>query len=638
MGAGMTQERPALDRGLLALRVGAVVAAWVWWALAPSAGWVVMAAAVPVLVGVARAREVAPSLLSICMGVFLATGVVALWATYDQDATRPVFAHPVGWQKLWGLILAALFFYALVTIDSATERRWAAGLLAGLGALVAAGFVATNDWTAQPALWEPITGVGEALQGLLPPLPRGALNPNVAGGVVAPLLPLSIGLTVEGRRMRQRLWVTWGLLTAAAMAAALLLTTSRGAWLGTAGAFVLAAVWWTLGRMAGRERQLSAFLVTLGVGAVAAVLAFTLLAPLRNLILGLGPVENRLAIFSQAALLFRDYAFTGSGLGTFPLTHSTYVLLIHVAELSHAHALPLNVAVEQGIMGVGSLLLAWGLTAGLGLRTLARSERERPMLAAALMSLGVLVIHGFADDALYSSRGLLFLWAPVAMVVAAARRVDEGVSTAMPPASGKSFSVLPRWVGIATAVLTASALLVVVWRPVAASFYANLGAVRQTLVELRTYDPEHFSDLTLDQVRRQENLVGARRHFERAVELDPGQVTGRTRLSQIALARGDYTAALEHAQAAWRAGHRDRVTRLVLGDALVAQGRIEEAAALVKGLEFANSRLQGQASLYRKKGDWQRVVYALRTVLVLDPGNERVRNAAVRAERKTVEP
>jgi hypothetical protein len=77
----------------------------------------------------------------------------------------------------------------------------------------------------------------------------------------------------------------------------------------------------------------------------------------------------------------------------------------------------------------------------------------------------------------------------------------------------------------------------------------------------------------------------------------------------------------------------------VLGDALVAKGRVEQAAAVVKGLEFGESRLRGQAFYrYQQHGDWQRAAYALRTVLALDPGNESVRSAAARAEEKAAQP
>jgi cytochrome c-type biogenesis protein CcmH/NrfG len=167
----------------------------------------------------------------------------------------------------------------------------------------------------------------------------------------------------------------------------------------------------------------------------------------------------------------------------------------------------------------------------------------------------------------------------------------------------------------------------------AASWFANMGAVHQTLVELQAYDYRSFDDPTLDEVRQRVDLSRAVNCFQRAIALDPAQVTARTRLAQIALARRRYDAGLEHALAAWQVGYRDRVTRLVLGDALVAQGLTEEAAKLVVGLEFSESRLEGQAYYrYQRNGDWERAAHVYRTLLALDPGNARLRQAVERAE------
>ena len=161
------------------------------------------------------------------------------------------------------------------------------------------------------------------------------------------------------------------------------------------------------------------------------------------------------------------------------------------------------------------------------------------------------------------------------------------------------------------AVLALLSLVALIRRPLAAAFQANLGAVRQTLVELHAYDPHHFGDPTLAEVREEADLSRAIASFQRALALDPGQVTARTRLSQIAHDRGAYDEALAHAGAAWDAGYRDRVTRLVLGDALVAQGRVDEAVETVSGLARAAERLRLQVTYqYRREGDETREGYA----------------------------
>jgi tetratricopeptide (TPR) repeat protein len=392
------------------------------------------------------------------------------------------------------------------------------------------------------------------------------------------------------------------------MALALLLTISRGAWTGLMVAGALAVAWWLTERLDLTARRLWVFAALVAFGGLAGILAIVGIPALRAVTLESFALTNRLNIFAQAALLVRDYPFTGCGLGSFALVHSTYALLIHVPILAYAHALLLDIAVEQGILGAVAAMVVWGGAGWLGLRELSKTEEPRSVLAAGLLSLPVLMIHGLVDDAVYGSWFVPLLWVPAGIVMATLRDRTLGQTVA----SRKRRLVMGGTLGVA--------LLLFSGRRLAAAWYADLGAVAQTLVELPPYDYNRFDDPTLDQIRQREDLAVAEAYFERALALDPGQVTARTRLAHIALGRGEYKAALEHTQSAWEAGHRDRVTRLLLGDALVAQGRLEEAVAVVRGLEWAESRLNGQAWYrYWVGEDWQRAAYAWNTALILNP-------------------
>ena len=604
-----TLRRLVEDPWFSSLRLGTASAAWVVWVWKPSLGWVLALAAVPwLLQALVGKLSFQPTFLDVSLVLFLLTAGVGLWAGYDRDGSRAVYANPIGWQKLWGLLLAGLFYYALAAMKTPAARRRALGLLVGLGAVVSVVFIATHDWAAEPSKWEPITRLGKLIHTPLPSLPGGFLNPNVTAGIVAPLLALSLGLTAESRRGRARLWMAWGLLTGAIMALALLLTTSRGAWMGVGGGLALAVAWWLTGRLGLKERRLWVFAALVTLGGLAGILAVVGIPTLRAVTLESFAFTNRLNIFSQAALLVRDYPFTGCGLGNFPLVHSTYALLIHVPVLAYAHALLLDIAVEQGILGALAATVMWGGAGWLGLQELSNAEGPRPMLAAGLLSLPVLIIHGLVDDAVYGSWFILLLWAPAGIVVAALRGRNPGRSVT----GRKRWLVMGGILGVV--------LLLFSGRRLAAAWHADLGAVAQTQAELRAYDCKHFDNPTLDQIRQREDLSMAEAYFSRALALDPSQVTARTRLAHIALGRGEYEQALEHVQAAWEAGHRDPVTRLLLGDALVAQGQVEEAAAVVQGLERSKGRLNGQAWYrYWINEDWQRAAYTWQAVLLLDP-------------------
>ena len=75
-------------------------------------------------------------------------------------------------------------------------------------------------------------------------------------------------------------------------------------------------------------------------------------------------------------------------------------------------------------------------------------------------------------------------------------------------------------------------------------------------------------------------------------------------------------------QAAWDADQHDSVTRMLLGDAEVANGHVENAVEILQGLPWAESRLEGQAySRYWINADYRRAADAWAAVVKLDPAN-----------------
>ncbi|MBN1935164.1 MAG: O-antigen ligase family protein [Anaerolineae bacterium] len=590
--------------------------------------------------------------LDVPLVAFLLTAGLGVWTAYDRVGAlipgfgvwtlknrigvRDIFPQttPVGWQALWGVILAVLVFYAFAAMRTKAQHRWALALLAGLGAMVAVWFAAANDWTANEAKLSIVTRLGVAVQTCLPVLSGYWLNTNILGGVIAVLIPASFGLVAEisDHNWKQRWpWVAWGLATGAVMALGLVLTTSRGGWMGVGISLVLAALW-LVGRLRRGRSRLSLFLCLIaGVALVAGVL-WALLPPLRTRFLTSYTVLDRAGIFVESALLVRDYLFTGYGLGEFAQIHSMYALLIHVPILPYAHSLYLDIALGQGMLGILAALGVLGGAVWLGLKALACAEEPSPALIAGLLSLVVMLVHGLVDDPLYISQWLPLLWVPAGLAVAGWR---EGSAAPVPVTRPKR----SRWRVWGTVAVSGAVLLGIFWRPIGATWFANLGAVYQTWAELSRYDDNHFDRPTLDEIRRQIDLSSAERFFLRALALDPGQVTARTRLAEIALSRGQYDQALMHARAAWEAGHRDRVTRLLFGDALVAAGEVEEGVDVVRGLEWAEGRLDFQAWYRYSLGqDYQRAADAWRAVVALDPQNERAMHSMAEAEARAKNP
>jgi O-antigen ligase len=549
--------------------------------------------------------------------LFLLSALLSAAVAYDPARSLAKFWLVLG---AWGL------YYALAHQHDLLHLYGALALFGLLGVALALFFLATHDWsttTKMPALavW------GRQVGSWLPALQGHRLTPNVAGGMMAVLLPLYAPLiALPGRHallgcsraVRRGLRVLWA--TAAALVAlGCALSASRGAW----GAALAVGTAWLLWRflevaIRGRDaarvwraRLLSMVLLGLAVVIVALGLACVVSADSST---ARQAVTNRWGLWRDAALLARDYAFTGLGLGLFEMPFSIYTLLIHVGYIVNSHNLFLDILVEQGTIGLGLYLGLVVVALVYAVRALRGARRVYLWVTeAALASLGVGLLHGLVDDVLYGSRGLLLLFVPLGLIVAArqaaSREPNHQESANTPELARGALAPLGVVGGLVLVVVALG------WRPISAAWQANLGALAQTRIELAVYDQWHFDNPNLDQVRQTQPLEAALERFERALALDPGNITARRRLALVALARGDYAAARLHMERAWADGHRDRATRLLLGDALVAADEPDVAAEIIRGVPWARARLEGQAwSRYRGTPQQSSVQQALRAL------------------------
>ena len=431
-------------------------------------------------------------------------------------------------------------------------------------------------------------------------------------------------------------------LSAALSLLGLVLSSSRGAWL----ALLLASAAWIAWRLVGtRTRAANVPQERVWLRRVAAMVALLasagiLMAILGWLILslqlpGANALWGRFTLLRDAALLARDYFFTGAGLGTFEMQFSIYTLLIHVGYIVNSHNMLMDLVIEQGLGGLVGYLWLVVAAVVLVLRALRYAEgRIALIFEASMASLVVGLVHGLFDDILYGSRGLLLLFIPFGLIICSSRALRarevgiDGVKHRDPSprrALVRGSLLFVPLLALATALC---------WRPLVGSYYADRGAVEQARVELQVYDQAHFAELTMDQVRQSEDLGAATDWLGRAVALSPGNATARQRLAAIALSRDDCPAALAHMRAAWDAGHRDAVTRMLLGDALVANGEPELAAEVVRGLPWAESRLLGQAwSRYWVHERWDQAASAWKAIVLLNPANRDAAARVVEAER-----
>lgn len=591
----------------------AALAATTWWSYLAEAGgppWHALlplsflAAAMPVLwrhVGGRRSLDL-PIL------AFAGTSVWSAAIAFDSHVA-------IG--KLGILAGGSAVAFALSRQPSPRDLAHAVRILAGVGAVLALYSVATRDWTNPPAKFGWLAASGRAVQAVVPPVPAGLprLHPNVVGGMLAVLLPMSLAIVRRPTDGTRRPWSPAGIVSVSLIGIGLALSESRGAWLAV-GACASAAVVWPH-RTSGR-RPPATLLVAAGAAAV-----FLLTA-----VIGSPRTAERLTLYSRSLALAADYMWTGAGLGTFPATYAVYGLLSPVLALPHSHNLYLDVAFEQGALGLALFVVASGLVVRLVPLVHGHGyEDARRLLAAALVSHGVLLAHGLVDDTLYASRGAWLLFVPAGVAAAAAARLTTG-----PAEVARGRDVRVRWRTVAAV----SVLLVAVaYRNVIiGDWYANRGALLETRAELGAYDPRSFDAPTLDEVRRRLDLGGPMALFARALAYDAANRTASQRRLAILLSQGRDAEAGQEADRSRRAGVSDPVTRMLVGEALVAEGRVEDVRAILLGVDGAISRLRF-ISWYRygRYGDRVRAADALAAALSLDPADRQLAAAAADARR-----
>lgn len=557
------------------------IAAGLWFVMPQVGGWPLLIAAAPwvvrLLTGLPAARRSGYEWPLLLFGV---TAAISIWSAYDRETA---------WTKWWLLVAALVVMYALA--QHSTRLHWSMLALAGLGVALTFYFLATHDWDLYEGKLPLIVTLGKALQAPLPSLPGEQLHPNIVGGMLALLLPFAGGATLA-----QRGWVRYAAAAAAIVIAfGLLMSRSRGAWLATAAVIGVVLLWQLLGKLltAQRRRMLLAAGLGMALLLVAVLLLFVpeQIVSVPQLLLG---DSGRVRLYREGLVLALDYPLIGAGLGSFQMLHATYAMLIHVGFSTHAHNLLLDVSIEQGLFGVLALLMLWGIVAG-RLYWQAVGPLALPAVTGALALLTV-VVHGLFDDVLYSSRGAVLLFVPLAFVGAVARpRLRRSVR-----------QLRRRQQQIAATVAGVLLLMLVVGfqRPLRAIANANWAAVQQSKAELSVYVWPEWP--IQDALRRALDLSAVRSRFDRALVLSPGLPSANRRQGQILLSLGQYERARELLATAYAARPWDTATRQLYGEALIVTGDTAGGAALWDGLDMAQGQLMGRTYWYGSIGESER--------------------------------
>lgn len=242
--------------------------------------------------------------------------------------------------------------------------------------------------------------------------PQG-FSPNIVAGAIAPVLPVWSAWAVSYRGRQRWMWLLLSLVPLGI----LILTQSRGAWIGLAfGLLVLAASY--------RPRP-----VAMLVGALAVVgLVLYVVAPatLRELILG-GDVtvtaSGRFELWDRAVYMLQDFPFTGIGLASFnQVLHTLYPPFLFTEDtvLPQAHNLFLQTGLDYGIPGLVAFVALVTVVIGAGVAAMARLRGTAAGMWAAGLTAGIVVYlgHGLTDAVTFSTKPAVIVWFIAALIIA----------------------------------------------------------------------------------------------------------------------------------------------------------------------------------------------------------------------------
>ena len=253
---------------------------------------------------------------------------------------------------------------------------------------------------------------------------ESGIHPNQVAGVIMLYLPLLFSLGIGWLWQRpDRRWL-WLCLTAVILitAIALLFTQSRSGWLGfSAGLFALLLLWAII---LSPSRLRTTLWITLSVAFLIGLITIAQVGsegfqlfwnePQQETIIGsTTTISYRQAIWPTALQAIGDFAFTGTGLGSFrQVARRLYPISISTDfDIAHAHNVFFQVALDMGIPGLIAYLALLLIAVTLCWQAARCNMELRPYALGFLAGLIAFHIYGLTDTiALGAKPGLLFWW------------------------------------------------------------------------------------------------------------------------------------------------------------------------------------------------------------------------------------
>jgi tetratricopeptide (TPR) repeat protein len=470
-----------------------------------------------------------------------------------------------------------------------------------VGIAIGSLFLLTHDWYVQPNALSSINTVAQKWVQVRPRIDLATIDHNQAGGLIAMGLPFPIAMMARAWKENRRVLAVVAFGIGMLLVVFLLMTGSRGAWLASIVGFGVWFLWegagWIARSLQASRSKVFFLFLFIGIGIPALILSLQYNEELSALIErfpGGDTSGSRLPLFIDTLHLIDDFSILGGGLGSFPGLYSQYIKLLPFYYLGYSHNLYLDVTLEQGIFGLFSIVIILFGSAWLIINNLRDSQAwdgSYLLSWAVLVSLIIVILHGFVDDPLYGEKGTpyIFLLCGLSIALTQSSQV-RGANKILAFLDRSLNSPLVR--NRRTLLLGVASLFILLFlffgfsRPVLAELYANLGAVQMARTELISWPTRKWAEDT-----DVSTLQPAKQWFDRSLELDPDNETSHYRLGLISMRAQDFQNSQGHLETA-HASDLDHPGLLKsLGYSYLWSGKLSSGAQLLKGIPEADHEL-----------------------------------------------
>ena len=236
-------------------------------------------------------------------------------------------------------------------------------------------------------------------------------NPNILAEYLIMIIPISISLFWYSRKAHKKAIF---LGTSLILILALVLTLSRGGWIGFAFGILIFIIL--------IEKRLLLSAIPLALGGV-----YFLPQSILNRILSIGNLRDssnayRIRMWDITLDIIRDNWLVGVGFGYIPFKY-TFETYIRTMPVYHSHNTYLQVTSEMGILGLIVFLALIFIIYKYSIKRLIKGEDRyiRTMAVGVLAGLAALLGHGLVESVLYLPRIIITFWTLVALLLALMR-------------------------------------------------------------------------------------------------------------------------------------------------------------------------------------------------------------------------